>query len=114
MAVLDRLPTRSRLNSFGVAIEGECGLCSRDSETRSHLFFRQMNRPVMDWDNELDWACQRLKGKPLSSWILKLAWNGYIVVIWKARKQRLFTGRMVTVSEIVDRAKEIVKLNLWV
>ncbi|XP_039028242.1 uncharacterized protein LOC120162129 isoform X1 [Hibiscus syriacus] len=39
MAILDWLLTKSRLLSFGLAIDGERDLCMKESETREHLFF---------------------------------------------------------------------------
>ena len=37
--ILDKLPTRSRLYSFGILNSDSCVLCNSDSETRDHLFF---------------------------------------------------------------------------
>ncbi|KAE8675850.1 hypothetical protein F3Y22_tig00111640pilonHSYRG00021 [Hibiscus syriacus] len=97
-------------------------------EIRDHLFFeckvsqmvwkcvltlRQVSRTVMDWDGELQWACSRIKDKSLRAWALKLAWNCYGAMIWKARNQRLFAGMVSTISEMVDRIKQMIRLKLW-
>ena len=39
MAILDRLPTKDRLISWGLTIDGDCKLCQIEPETRNHLFF---------------------------------------------------------------------------
>ncbi|KAL4385159.1 hypothetical protein GQ457_15G001640 [Hibiscus cannabinus] len=39
MAILNRLPTRDRLSSFGMQVEIGCVLCGRKQETRDHIFF---------------------------------------------------------------------------
>ncbi|KAG7530875.1 Reverse transcriptase zinc-binding domain [Arabidopsis thaliana x Arabidopsis arenosa] len=38
IATLDRLPTKTRLSSWGLQIQDTCGLCSLSPESRDHLF----------------------------------------------------------------------------
>ena len=39
MAILNRLPTKDRLKSWELEIEGTCVLCKYEEECRDHLFF---------------------------------------------------------------------------
>ena len=39
MAILNRLPTIDRLQSWGIEARDCCALCKQDQETRDHLFF---------------------------------------------------------------------------
>ncbi|XP_039061962.1 uncharacterized protein LOC120206344 [Hibiscus syriacus] len=38
MIILDRLPTKDRLQQFGITVNSQCILCSETNETRNHLF----------------------------------------------------------------------------
>ena len=40
MANADRLPTRSRLVTWGLQVPSTCSLCTTNEETRDHLLFR--------------------------------------------------------------------------
>ena len=88
MAILNRLPTKDRLISWGLTIDGDCKLCQIEPKTRDHLFFGcsfsrgiwrtilqlcGLKRRVGSWTEELDWAIQRFKGKALISVVLRLA-----------------------------------------
>ena len=39
MAILNKLPTKDRLTSWGMDVDMECVLCHHESETRSRLLF---------------------------------------------------------------------------
>ena len=68
MAILNRLPTKDRLKSWGLVMEEECPLCKHEQETRNHLFFEcsysktiwkmilqqcGLRRNVLGWSYEL-------------------------------------------------------------
>ena len=74
-------------------MDGRCSLCKQEQESRDHLFFTcslskeiwkkmillcGLSREVLGWNEELAWAVQRLKGKALTSKLLKVGWNAYI------------------------------------
>ena len=87
MAILNRLPTIDRLQSWGIEARDCCALCKQDQKTRDHLFFGcpfskaiwqkvlslcGLKREVMEWKNELSWDAQKIKGKSLISLILRI------------------------------------------
>ena len=55
-----------------------------------------LNRRVMRWEEELEWARKRLKGKALISVLLRAAWNAFIYHKWKERNSRIFTHKAAT------------------
>ena len=79
-------------------MDDTCALCKQEQETRDHLFFRcsfskpickmvlhlcGLRREVFDWDGELSWAIQKLKGKAWNFMLLRIGWNAFIYQIWK-------------------------------
>ncbi|KAL4274092.1 hypothetical protein GQ457_13G029430 [Hibiscus cannabinus] len=90
---------------MGIEVNPLCRLCGSDVETRSHLFFGcpysievwqhilhlcRIARSVNGWDVEFRWAVASFRGKSLITFILKLAWNSYIYLIWEERNFRQF------------------------
>ena len=124
MAVLDRLPTKDRMQSWGIVVDGQCALCKQENETRNHLFFGcrfsqsvwkgilQLNglgRGVMCWQEELKWAYQKLKGKSLITLIMRCAWSAFIYAIWKERNCRVYTAKEETHLQVLDHIKQRIK-----
>ncbi|KAL4289532.1 hypothetical protein GQ457_14G001790 [Hibiscus cannabinus] len=127
MAILNRLPTRDRLSSFGMQVETGCVLCGREQETRDHIFFDcvfsrkvwlgillacQLRRDCMTWELELGWAVARLKGRSLLTVILQLSWNTFIYVIWKERNLRIFQRKFSHEDSLIHSIKDIVSIRL--
>ena len=124
MAILNRLPTKDRLRTWGFDIAGDCPLCKQEQETRNHLFFEcsfskaiwkmiltlcDLRRDTSCWNQELKWASQRLKGKALISTLLRIGWNAYIYHMWKERNNRLFSQKEETKEQILEHVKETVR-----
>ena len=74
MVILNRLPTRDRMREWEIVIEGRCELCHNKMESRNHIFFgcsfsqavwrevlrmSGLNKRVMRWEEELEWAGKR-------------------------------------------------------
>ena len=49
-----------------------------------------VRREVLDWNGELTWVVQKLKGKALISMFLRIGWNAFIYQMWRERYNRLF------------------------
>ncbi|KAL1209614.1 putative ribonuclease H protein [Cardamine amara subsp. amara] len=123
LALLDRLPTRDRLRSWGMNVPATCVLCSSYSETNSHLFFEcEFARSI--W---LPLASKVLPNTPLllshtSSWILnntptsaphahgkkiiRLLLQSVIYATWRERNARIFTDTHTSAAAIklsIDR-----------
>ncbi|XVF52553.1 hypothetical protein PTKIN_Ptkin05aG0027800 [Pterospermum kingtungense] len=117
MAVHDRLPTLVRLASWNIPVGTLCTLCTQCDEDRDHLFFGcdyskqvwsrvlywcNLNRTVMSWFDELDWAMKKLRGKALLSSLMRLAWRAYIYYIWRERNLRLYQEIAKDPMEVAD------------
>lgn len=99
MAQLNRLPTRSRMVSWGLPVTPTCCLCSNYDETLEHLFltcqFSQrvwnliqahMHLPVCifyTWSSLISWTRLRTDSSP--SILRKLASQAAVYHIWKQR-----------------------------
>ncbi|XP_039010202.1 uncharacterized protein LOC120138882 [Hibiscus syriacus] len=128
MAILDRSPTRVRLQRMGLNIENvDCLLCGMEAECRDHLFFGcifakglwgailglcDVYRGVSCWDGELVWAIRCLKGKSFIVGVLRLAWTSHIYGIWKERNNRLYGGRAQSVDDVLQDIKEALRVRM--
>ncbi|XP_039040680.1 uncharacterized protein LOC120179013 [Hibiscus syriacus] len=123
MVILDRLPTRDRLQRFGLVTSDLCIFYSDAKETRNHLFVEcvktssiwrsilqmsGLNKHFSTWNNLLEWAIASWKDKSLISCILKLSWCAFNYTIWEERNRRIFRGSCRTEPEIVYAIKDIV------
>ncbi|XP_039025894.1 uncharacterized protein LOC120159364 [Hibiscus syriacus] len=105
MTILNRLPTRDRLQKMGISTDGLCINCSAHQETRDHLFsncflaagiwksiiiMNGMNFSALTWDEMVARACSSWKGKSLLTTILKISWNAFIYFLWQERNHRFF------------------------
>ena len=126
LAMLNRLPTKDRLMVWGMEMEGNCVFCG-EQETRSQLFFgcsfsqevwsevlrmSGLNRRVMCWEQELEWARKRLKGKALISILMRAAWNAHIYHIWKERNSRIFAQKAATGEQVLKLIKHDIRFRL--
>ncbi|KAL4278467.1 hypothetical protein GQ457_03G009500 [Hibiscus cannabinus] len=126
MALLDRLPTKSRLMRMGIIHEDICLFCEAH-ESREHLFFDCgfsmsiwkcvlgkccVQRDVLHWNEEVQWAICCLKGKSLIVLILKIAWSCFIYLIWEERNARQFRSHARSVEDIVEDIRFVVSVKL--
>ncbi|OIT00034.1 hypothetical protein A4A49_59923, partial [Nicotiana attenuata] len=99
-----------------------CPLCNTEAETLNHLFFvcpfskriwaamlgwMQIDRAVMEWDHELQWAEQHCRGRSAAAEIYRMVLVGSIYYIWQERNARVFqetsrTAEMITRSLTQD------------
>lgn len=120
LAVLNRLPTRDRLLSWGLAVDPSCVLCSGGTESRNHLLFEctyswnlwsasaarcDFHPTASDWTSTLS----TLQAIHLPSWktrLLLLVWQLVIYSIWYERNTRIhrLTFRSTdSVLSMIDR-----------
>lgn len=69
---LDRIPTRSRLASWGLQVPTVCCLCNAAVETRDHIFLHGSFTLVI-WDSIM--IRLRLPLQRFDNWLSLLAWN---------------------------------------
>ena len=71
-----------------------------------------LQREVLSWVEELNWAIKKLKGKWLISKVLMINWNAYIYYIWRERNCRLFKHKDETEEQILEHIKISIKHRL--
>ena len=96
-------------------------------ESRDHLFFEcsyskevwrsvlqlcGLTRRILRWEEEIEWASQKFKGKSLISNILRLAWNASIYHIWKERNGRMHGQTFAAPNQIVQHIQDDIRLRL--
>lgn len=104
MACLGRLPTKDRLQIFGIITYGKCCFCD-EPESIDHLFYDcrittaiwvrvlkwlQIHHQPGAWVTELGWITQKSKGKAPNSKLLKMASTECLYAIWTWRNKIIF------------------------
>ncbi|XP_013633133.1 PREDICTED: uncharacterized protein LOC106338781 [Brassica oleracea var. oleracea] len=119
LVTLNRLPTRDRLLSWGLAVPATCLLCNQGDESRDHLFFscsfsyelwihharRTETTPSTGWNDSLN-RMQSLPGPPWRKKLQLIVWQAVIYSIWQERNARLHRNNaktITTISSILDR-----------
>ncbi|XP_070007187.1 uncharacterized protein [Nicotiana sylvestris] len=115
LAAHRRLQTRDRLKRWGYVEDDSCTLCNAKAETMNHLFFvfpfskriwaailrwLQIDRPVMDWEHELQWVEQYCRGRSATAEIYRMMMVGSLYYIWQERNARIFQEVQRTVKTI--------------
>lgn len=124
----DRLPTRSRLASWGIPVNPCCVLCSRVAETRDHLMLscdysvaiwkevfircRSSITVFADWSELLSWI--RSPNSSKLSLLRKVAAQAVIFHIWKQRNN-LVHNQISVPSSVVFQGihREVKKHNFF-
>ncbi|KAJ8759651.1 hypothetical protein K2173_009298 [Erythroxylum novogranatense] len=127
LALLNRLPTKDRLQSWGLVSEVTCVTCSDGSESRDHLFMGcsyahiiwkelllacGISRSPTDWLSEFTWLIRYGKGTTLRSVLLRLSWNSFIYWIWRERNARLFCNAFKVEHDVLALIKESVRIKV--
>ncbi|GAA0155833.1 hypothetical protein LIER_43333 [Lithospermum erythrorhizon] len=111
-----RLPTKDRLISWGMDMDKGCVLCDKE-ESASHLFFycgfsREMWRKILlhikdhrapgKWEEELQLALRRYKGKSFQNKLRRLGLYCVIYEVWRERNSRIFGNINRDIEQIVN------------
>ena len=65
----------------------------------------------MSWEEELQWAYRKLKGKALITLIMRCAWSAFICAVWKERNCRVYATKEETNMQVLDHIKQRIKLK---
>ncbi|KAJ4881254.1 Uncharacterized protein Rs2_38309 [Raphanus sativus] len=116
--VLDRCPTKDRMATWGLGVDGNCVLCNSGQESRDHLFFNcrysyciwrdllsgsPISTPPCQWND----ALQALKSRTYTrEWrlLLHLVWQATIYFTWSERNTRIHRSNFRSATSI---SKEI-------
>lgn len=119
LVIQNRLPTRDRMLSWGLQVDGQCLLCNGSAESRDHIYF-SCNYSFNLWELVM----RRLELVPLRSWqdtliqlqglpppttqrlLSLLAWQGTLYWLWNERNTRLHAKTFRSVDQLflhIDR-----------
>lgn len=127
-AMLQRLPTQSRLCKLKIINTSQCCFCCNNMEDFNHLYFECAFSRIV-WNSilrniypryrrprplaiECAWFKNTYKGKSTMAIIGKLSFNACICSIWKKRNQRRFAGRNLRMDMIVENI--IFNVQTWI
>ncbi|XP_019244443.1 PREDICTED: uncharacterized protein LOC109224311 [Nicotiana attenuata] len=116
LAIQNRLLTRSRLHTWGIADEVSCPLCTEAEETIEHLLFncriigeiwskllhwQGINRAPMEWQREIQWAESNATRNNAAAQVYRLTLACAVYHIWNERNNRIFQDQKKTMEMIV-------------
>ncbi|KAG2323467.1 hypothetical protein Bca52824_016680 [Brassica carinata] len=128
MAVLDRLPTKDRLASWGLNVPTQCVLCLSRAESHNHLFFqcpfsaaiwaKFSGSPIMlAPDSILSLAGllghHQIAGDANLRAVLKLLMQVIVYCIWRERNLRIFQQSASSVAGVFSRVDSLVRDRLF-
>ncbi|KAE8689834.1 Cysteine-rich receptor-like protein kinase 8 [Hibiscus syriacus] len=123
MALLNRLPTRDRLQKLGLCSDSTCVNCYQDQESRDHLFSQcpfavglwkavlQLNDMTfipLTWENMVSWASTTWRGKSLIITLLKISWNAfnYFICITLLFWGKMLNEKVIAIKRLSMRSKQ--------
>ncbi|XP_060200662.1 uncharacterized protein LOC132628929 [Lycium barbarum] len=120
MAIQNRLATTDRLAHWGIQVDPICKLCTIGAtENHRHLFFEcsyskfiwqtllhwmEIQRPIGDWNTEVQWMAKRVNNKNPKWTILGFVFTATVYHVWRERNARRFQQ---TSRSSMDRTREI-------
>ncbi|XP_019257654.1 PREDICTED: uncharacterized protein LOC109235862 [Nicotiana attenuata] len=105
MAAHGKLYTKNKLSKWGMQVDQECVLCTKEHETVQHLFFKcsyaaklwgnllqwqGIRRAVYGWTEELAWAEKWVKRQNANTELFKMALEACVYHVWQERNARIF------------------------
>ena len=128
LSVLQRLPTRDRLASWGMNVPAHCVLCSTGLESHDHLFFqctyassvwsrfcvgRYLSAPpvsTLACANAM--RCHQFTSTPRTIPVLKLILQVVIYCLWRERNARIFTTTSIPATVLASRVDRMIRDRL--
>lgn len=122
------LKTKFKLLSWGMEVDPVCILCNIMLEDDYHLFF-SCSYPVFirrhilrllglrdviaqDWDKQIDWCVDHIKGGNSIGTIKRLMFNAFIYHVWCERNRRTFSQKSMPAGLLFLKMIEDVRLRL--
>lgn len=126
LAILGRLSTKDRLQSWGFTIDNVCLLCQGGEESHEHLFFERsysqvvwkmillknnVHRPYSGLATELEWTCAHKSSDSASNSVYKLSVAAAIYWLWREQNRRQFQGVGLPAqnlgAQIIDEVRSV-------
>lgn len=123
MVILNKLPSKDRLMSWGMSVDPLCLLCQHKEESVWHLFLKRDYSMVilsdilhlcnlqLDASFDLVWLMQHCIGKKLSASILRFALKAFIYLTWREKNRIVHGSAHLPYNEIFYSVCNIVSLR---
>lgn len=122
LTVLDRCPTKDRMQRWGLQIDTSCILCNAPSESRNHLYFEctyswnlwsELSRKA-HWQPSRNWSVELgcMQGNFSSTHqrlLVLLAWQTTIYLLWTERNNRHHGQQYRTTSSLAKQADQLIR-----
>ncbi|GAV92989.1 zf-RVT domain-containing protein, partial [Cephalotus follicularis] len=112
--------TRDKLMAMGVTHSAQCVFHCGGTESLDHLFFQcpfsasvwrdvlklcNITRPILSWDDEVQWMTDHARGRKFHHLVRKLALAAAVYHVWRERNRRCFTSRFLPPQDIVLKVR---------
>lgn len=124
MVLLNKLPTKDRLLSWGINIDPICLLCQTANESSKQLFF-EYEYSLVVWGKILGlcnlqftryydtvWIMEKCRGKSMLASILRMAQKAFLYHNWREMNQRLHSSTSEAPKVIFDLVCNLVRLRI--
>ena len=126
VAILNRLPTKDRLQQWGMNVSPSCLLCNASDENRDHIFFAcpysqevwteffsaPAFSPPADFEGIISWLPSAAGNSKVKD-ICYLLVQAILYVLWKERNLRLHTSTSKPSHILVKEVKVLIKAKLF-
>ncbi|GAV92258.1 zf-RVT domain-containing protein, partial [Cephalotus follicularis] len=127
MTIRGALRTKDKLVAMGVLSNANCAFHCGEPETRDHLFFQcpysasvwkeilglcQIVRPILPWQDEVDWMSTYATGNQFHQTLRKLALAASVYHLWIERNNRCFRNQFLPSQDIIGKVKRDVRDKL--
>ncbi|XP_021850218.1 uncharacterized protein [Spinacia oleracea] len=102
LAVQGRLPTKDRLQHWGISTDGMCTLCGQVWQQVLQLL--KIQRPSLGFEQEIQFAVRMRKRSTGINKVFAVVFAEVVYGLWIQRNQRVFAGHIQTPDQIVRAA----------
>ncbi|XP_070014197.1 uncharacterized protein [Nicotiana sylvestris] len=123
VAILGKLATRDRLVRWGITNELLCPMCNVEEESMEHLFFKctytttiwekllqwmNVKRQPMEWSQEIEWACNNVRGRSANAEIYRIVLASCVYYIWQESNHRIFGAQLRPTGALMKQIIQMV------
>ena len=124
LALRKRLPTRDKLQRYGLCSNITCVLCDVSDENIDHLFFQcDYSRFIWDnilnqsnlsyrgqpWEEYVEEISREWKGKSLRATLAKMSLGTVVYSIWRERNNRVFSRGVLPKERVFINVKRVIR-----
>nr|XP_016505941.1 PREDICTED: uncharacterized protein LOC107823746 [Nicotiana tabacum] len=131
VAIMGKLDTRDTLGRRGITNNLLCPICNEEEESMKHLFFKctytttiwekllqwmNVNRRPIEWSQEIEWACNNVRGRSANAEIYRIALASCVYYVWQERNHRIFRTQLrlagVLMKQIIQMIHDHMEIGI--